>query len=280
MMVVIGSQVRRHRGKCNRITRKILSFFFVWVIILRFICGRFIRFTVAGRRDGVVVLITITFYGLLYKCDDCVTQQEDEIGYVDVRLNKFSFLVLALCLHVTTARPFRLSLHKILLSCFFFRFSPARVRVWANWLERTIYTRWNCWIRRTLEIVVLYVLAANVRTQQVVSSECDYINTTAEVSEHDASYSNVYCSLGHGCNAAAALPKQTNGERMNAANERRSRGRLSRSLKMPRALCTRFMYSSCARFSFSFVFDYFLHNEFTYTRFLHLPRLHFRVHLW
>lgn len=34
--------------------------------------------------DGAVVLITTTFYGLLYKCDDCVTEQEDEIGYVDV----------------------------------------------------------------------------------------------------------------------------------------------------------------------------------------------------
>lgn len=115
MAVVIRSKydvncVHTEANVIKSLDRKSYPFPLFFGIFIHFICRVFCLFIVSGCRcrcaataevvvaaaaAGSVVLITITFYGVLYKCDDCVTRQEDEIGYVDFRLNKFSFLVLS-----------------------------------------------------------------------------------------------------------------------------------------------------------------------------------------
>lgn len=73
---------------------KILSFFVI-IICLQFVLLFHLCFvvTIAALllRSVIVDLIAITFYGVLYKYDDCVTEQEDEICYVDsfVSINSF-----------------------------------------------------------------------------------------------------------------------------------------------------------------------------------------------
>lgn len=155
--------------------------------------------------------------------------------------------------------------------------SPARVRVWANWLERTIYTRLNCWIRRTLKFV------------RSVRAGCERAHTTS--CKQRIRLHKHYCwSVRTRCvilqRILFAWTRRQCGRCAPEADKRRENERGERTnvvvvvVSLARWICrAHFAHDSCTALAlafFSFVFaSFFLHNKFTCTRFLHLPRLHF-----